>query len=55
MSPITSIDKRLNNWLKANRQWRSEHNKQHAHYQWEHAALPETAMFWQLILEQLEG
>ena len=55
VSPTIVIKARIDNWLKANRQWRSEHNKQHARYQWEHAELPETAMFWQLILERLEG
>lgn len=55
MSPTIVIKARIDNWLKANRQWRSEHNKQHARYQWEHAELPETAMFWELILERLEG
>ena len=54
MSRIININKRLDNWLRANRQWGRAHNMQHARFQWEHAELPETAMFWQLILERLE-
>ena len=49
------INTRIDNWLKANRQWRSEHNKQHARYMLSHAFRGQERAQWQLILERLDG
>ena len=45
----------VNEWLKANRQWKREHNIAHARYMLaaEKLAWGERGMFWTLVLEGL--
>ena len=46
---------KVDKWLKANRQWRCEHNIAHARYMLSHATREQEHAQWQLILERLEG
>ena len=53
MSRITSINQRIDTWLRTNRAWGHKANMEHARYQIKISVLPETRAFWELILERL--